>query len=80
MPAHVRAAALGVREVEVKISSVKVERRGGHEHVTVFIDGKNVGTLTVGLGEAAELLDLWNLIGATVTFSSSGASPAGTRR
>ena len=48
-----------------------MDRWGGHEHVTVFIDGKNVGQLTVGLGEAAELLDLWRLEGVPVTFRSA---------
>jgi hypothetical protein len=37
------------------ISSIAVETRGAHEHVTVFIRGRNVGTLVCGDGEGAAL-------------------------
>ncbi len=37
------------------ISSVRRETKGAHEHVTVFIEGRNVGTLVCGQGEGARL-------------------------
>lgn len=40
------------------ISSVTLETRGAHQHVTVFIRGRNVGTLVCGLGEGAPLAAL----------------------
>ena len=42
----------------VKITSVQVEKRGAHQHVRVWIDGKLSGTLVVGAGECWDLLCL----------------------
>lgn len=50
----------------MKITQVRVERHGGHEHVTLWVDGKNVGTLTLGLGEGAELVGMLTICSETV--------------
>lgn len=50
----------------MKITQVRVERRGGHEHVTLWVDGKNVGTLTLGLGEGAEFAGMLTICKETV--------------
>ncbi len=44
----------------MRVTSVRVETRGAHEHVTVWVDGANVGTLIVGDGQGKWLADrLW---------------------
>lgn len=42
----------------MKITSTKVERGGAHEHVGVWIDGALAGTLVVGEGQGAQLVEL----------------------
>jgi hypothetical protein len=37
------------------VTSVRVDTRGSHEWVTVWIQGRNVGTLTVGQGDGERL-------------------------
>jgi hypothetical protein len=37
------------------VTSVRVDTRGSHEWVTVWIQGRNVGTLTVGHGDGERL-------------------------
>ena len=40
----------------MRITSAKSETRGGHDHVSAWIDGKLAGVLVVGEGEASQLL------------------------
>lgn len=37
--------------MRARITSTRVEHRGAHDHVTVWVDGANVGTLIVGEGQ-----------------------------
>lgn len=39
------------------ITSLLLERKGAHSHVTVRFNGKTIGTLTVGRGEEHALLN-----------------------
>ena len=45
----------------MKVTSFRVETRGTHDHVTVWIDGANVGTLIVGACDGPELVALLGL-------------------
>lgn len=42
----------------MRITSTRVEPRGAHDHVDVFVDGKLAGTLVVGEGEGAKLVEM----------------------
>lgn len=42
----------------MRVTSTRIETRGAHDHVTVWIDGANSGTLIVGAGEGPALAAL----------------------
>lgn len=46
----------------MKVTSILVETRGAHDHVTVWVDGANSGTLIVGEGDGRSLVAL--IVGA----------------
>lgn len=45
----------------MKVTSFRVVTRGAHDHVTVWIDGANAGTLIVGAIDGPELVALLGL-------------------
>ncbi len=47
--------AAGEELAALLVTSVGVERAGAHDHVTVWLRGMNVGTLTAGPGEGLVL-------------------------
>jgi hypothetical protein len=44
----------------MRITSTRVETRGAHDHVTVWVDGANTGTLIVGAGDGEALAKILN--------------------
>ena len=54
----------------MRITSTRVETRGAHDHVTVWVDGANVGTLILGKGQGSWLV---RKLGGAIECPSHGA-------
>ena len=48
----------------MNITSTKVAARGGHDHVSIWIDGKLAGTLVVDAGDGERLREMLALVAA----------------
>lgn len=50
--------AIAVATSPIRVTSTRVETRGAHDHVTVWVDGANTGTLIVRIGDGPALASI----------------------